>query len=138
MSDPYSGRCACGAVRFEATGEPVAALHCQCIDCRLRSGTGHSSYIVFAGPGAVRIDGETKAWTATGDSGAEKRQAFCPECGTPTHVTFPASPGVVAINPGLLDAPERFEPTFVAYAKRALPWDRLDPALTHFETMPTG
>ena len=44
MSAPYTGGCACGAVRYEATAEPVFSNHCQCRDCRMRSGTGHGSY----------------------------------------------------------------------------------------------
>ena len=138
MKKPYSGQCLCGAVHIEATGDPVAELHCQCKHCRLRSGTGHSSFVVFAGPEAVKIDGETKNWSVTADSGNEKHQAFCPECGTPTHMTFPANPGVTAISPGLLDAPEQFAPKFVTYTSRALSWDTLDPALTKFDKLPTG
>ena len=138
MTTPYIGRCACGAVSIEATGNPVAELHCQCRHCQLRSGTGHSSFVVFSGADALRIDGETKAFSTTGDSGNEKLQAFCPICGTPTHVTFPANPAITAVAPALLDAPERFTPGFVTYASRALPWDPLDPALTRFDTMPTG
>lgn len=136
MTMSYSGQCACGAVRIRATGDPVAELHCQCRHCQLRSGTGHSSYMVFDAPRAVTIDGETRSWSITADSGKEKRQAFCPDCGTPTHITFPANPGIIAISPSLLDSPDRFAPAFVTYASRALPWDDLDPALTKFDKLP--
>jgi hypothetical protein len=138
MSKIHSGQCACGAVRIEATGDPVAELHCQCRQCQLRSGTGHSSFVVFAGQEAVKIEGETRNWSVIADSGNEKHQAFCPACGTPTHVTFPANPGVTAISPVLLDRPERFAPKIVTYASRALAWDGLDPALTRFDEMPNG
>ena len=49
MANTYTGGCTCGAIRYEATGDPVAELHCQCQHCRSRSGTGHSSFVVFAG-----------------------------------------------------------------------------------------
>lgn len=86
----------------------------------------------------MKIEGETRSWSVTADSGNEKHQAFCPDCGTPTHVTFPASPGVTAISAALLDSSDRFAPTFVTYASRALPWDGLDPALPRFDEMPNG
>lgn len=138
MSKIHHGQCACGAVRIRAGGNSVAELHCQCRQCQLRSGTGHSSFMVFAGRGAVKVDGKTTSWSVTGDSGIEKHQAFCPECGTPTHVTFPANPGITAINPVLLDERDQFAPRIVTYASRALAWDLLDPALTRFDEMPTG
>ena len=132
----YTGGCACGAIRYEATGAPVAELHCQCRHCQMRSGTGHSSYLVFAGADAVTVTGEPKSWRIAGDSGNEKIHAFCPICGTPTHVTFAASPGIVAIHSGSLDAPERFHPTLVTYGSRGLDWDRRDPGLTVLQRGP--
>lgn len=132
----YSGGCACGAIRFEATGEPVAEQHCQCEQCRKRSGTGHSSYAVFAGADAVTVTGETQTWRVAGDSGNDKIQAFCPTCGTPIHVKFDAMPGVTAIHVGSLDDPAWFHPTHVTYGSRGHDWDRQDPDLTVFEKMP--
>lgn len=132
----YSGGCACRAIRYEATGDPVAELHCQCRHCQMRSGTGHSSYAVFAGANAVTVTGEPQIWRTTGDSGNEKRHAFCGTCGTPTHVTFAANPDIMAIHPGSLDEPSRFQPTLMTYGIRGLDWDRYDPALTIFEKGP--
>jgi hypothetical protein len=134
----YTGGCACGAIRFEATGEPVAEQHCQCEHCKMRSGTGHSSYAVFAGADAVAMTGEPQTWRVAGDSGNDKIYAFCPTCGTPIHVTFDAMPEVTAVHAGSLDDPARFDPSLVTYGSRGLDWDRHDPDLTVFEKMPSG
>lgn len=136
QTQTQTGGCACGAIRYEAKGDPVAELHCQCKHCQMRSGTGHSSYMVFAGPDAVTVEGTPKIWSVIGDSGNEKRHAFCPECGTPTYVTFPENPDVTAIHAGSLDSPEAFKPRFGTYGCRALPWDALDPALKVFDKGP--
>ncbi|QDL94380.1 GFA family protein (plasmid) [Paroceanicella profunda] len=139
MSDTsLTGGCACGALRYTAAGAPVAALHCQCRHCRMRSGTGHSSYLVFAGEGAVRLTGTPRTWRVAGDSGAEKIHAFCPTCGTPTHVHFAAQPGITAVHAGSLDAPEAFRPTLRTYAVRAMEWDWQDPALSALPEGPPG
>jgi len=132
----YKGGCACGAIRYEASGAPIAELHCQCRHCRMRSGTGHSSYAVFAGPAAVTVTGAPRTWRITGDSGSQKIHAFCPTCGTPTHLTFAANPDITAIHAGSLDAPDRFRPTLVTYTRRRLDWDWTDPQLTVFEKGP--
>ena len=43
MSKPYTGGCACGAIRYEIPSEPLVMTDCQCRDCQQRSGTGHGS-----------------------------------------------------------------------------------------------
>lgn len=138
MSKTYIGGCTCGAVRYEAKGDPVAELHCQCRHCQSRSGTGHASFVVFAGERLVDIKGDVATFAMTGESGAKKLHAFCPACGGPTHVTFPANPGITATHPGSLDAPERFRPAFVTYGLRGLPWDAMPEGLTVYEMLPTG
>ncbi len=132
----FSGGCACGAIRYAATTEPVAQIHCQCRDCQMRSGTGHGSYLVFAGGGAVDITGTPTVWTIAGDSGKRKDHAFCSVCGTPVCLTFPATPGVTAIHASSLDDPEHFAPTLRTYASSGHAWDMHDPQLVTFERMP--
>src|SRR2546421_1924 len=41
MSEAYTGGCACGVIRYEISGEPLASNDCQCRDCQRKSGTGH-------------------------------------------------------------------------------------------------
>ena len=41
MSDSgktYAGGCMCGAVRYEASGEPFSVNHCHCLSCRKHNG----------------------------------------------------------------------------------------------------
>jgi hypothetical protein len=44
---PYTGGCACGAVRYATPHAPMFQNHCQCRDCQRRSGTGHGSWLTF-------------------------------------------------------------------------------------------
>jgi hypothetical protein len=138
MTKPYTGGCACGAVRFEATGDPIFQNHCQCRDCQRRSGTGHGSWMTFAGRAGVTISGEAKDWRVAADSGSEKIHAFCPTCGTPVFLTFAAMPDLIAFPATSLDEPNRFTPAVVTYAMRGLAWDRMDTKLQAFEKMPGG
>ena len=55
MSEPYTGGCACGAIRFEIAGEPLFQNDCQCRDCQRMSGTGHGSYLTFPRTGVKQI-----------------------------------------------------------------------------------
>lgn len=138
MTEPYRGGCACGAIRYETSEQPIVQLHCQCRGCQQRSGTGHSSYLTFGQRSEMRITGEASEWQIAGDSGNLKNHAFCPTCGTPVYVTFVAMPDMIAVHAASLDEPSRFDPQFVTYAGRGEPWDVMAASLTRFERMPAG
>jgi hypothetical protein len=136
MTKPYTGGCACGAIRYEIAAEPVFSNHCQCRDCQRVSGTGHGSYLTFAGRKAVTLSGRAGERAVTADSGHVKTHGFCPGCGAPIWLSFAAMPDLFTVHAASLDEPERFRPQAVTYAGRGAAWDRLDPALPHFEKMP--
>ncbi|MCF3641274.1 GFA family protein [Rhizobium sp. TRM95111] len=136
MTRHYRGGCACGFVRYETTDEPIFQSHCQCRHCQQRSGTGHSSYLVFPRRTDVAISGEAREWRIAGDSGDEKLHAFCPTCGTPVYLTFVAMPELIAVHAASLDDPAQFDPQAVTYTVRGHAWDTLDPSLQKFERMP--
>lgn len=138
MTTPYTGGCACGAVRYTIAAEPIFENHCQCRDCQQRSGTGHGSYLSFLCRSEAAITGETAEWRVTADSGRDKLYAFCPRCGTPTHLTFPAMPKLIAVPAASLDDPTRFHPAALTYAIRGEAWDPIDETLPRFERMPGG
>lgn len=135
MTNPFSGGCACGAIRYSVVGEPARMNDCQCRHCQQRSGTGHSSYLAFEGA-QVELSGQARTWEVTGDGGTVKSHAFCPVCGTPVYLTVPAMPQFLAVHAGSLDEPARYRPQAVLYASRRHAWDPIDPALQRFDTMP--
>lgn len=136
MTKAYTGGCACGAIRYEITAEPIFSNHCQCRDCQQVSGTGHGSYITFANRADVTLQGQATQWDRVADSGQVKSHGFCPSCGSPVYLTFAAMPALFTIHAASLDQPERFRPQLVTYAIRGHAWDHLDPALPACEKMP--
>ncbi len=136
MSDAYTGGCACGALRYEITAEPVFMNDCQCRDCQHTSGAGHGSYLTFASRAQVTVTGEARHFDMVGDSGTVKTRGFCPTCGSPVLLTFAAMPDLFTVHAASLDDPTRYAPQAVTYAKRGQPWDHIDPAVPRFETMP--
>lgn len=135
MDRPYTGGCACGALRYEIDAEPMMMLDCQCRQCQHDSGTGHASHLTFPA-GAARIEGKATHWDLVGDGGTRKRRAFCPVCGSPVAMTFPDMPDYVLVRAGSLDEPGRFKPQMVTWTAAGHAWDRIDPELPAFETMP--
>lgn len=138
MSETYTGGCACGAVRYAISGPLLFSNDCQCRDCQSMSGTGHGSYLSFAGRGQMKLHGQASEWDMVADSGGVKTRGFCGACGSPVYQTYKAQPDVITIHAASLDEPARYSPQAVTYTARGHAWDRLDPALTKFEGMPTA
>jgi hypothetical protein len=136
MMASYSGGCVCGAVRYKANDEPAFAFHCQCRDCQRWTGTGHVSALLFPAA-AVQLSGEIAYHAKPADSGNIMRRGFCPTCGACVVGRPEAMPDLIGVTAGSLDDPSRFAPQFVFYTRSAQPWDRVDPALAHFETVPS-
>jgi hypothetical protein len=136
MSKPFTGGCACGAVRYAIADDPMVMNDCQCRDCQRTSGTGHGSYLTFPRRSAVDLTGQAAHWDLVGDSGNVKTRSFCPACGSPVYLTFAAMPDLFTIHAASLDEPDRYRPQMVTYRVRGEAWDRIDGRLPAFDKMP--
>jgi hypothetical protein len=137
MSKAFIGGCACGAIRYEISAEPIFMNDCQCRDCQHRSGTGHGSYLTFPDKKVVKLEGQAAHWDVAADNGNVKTHSFCPTCGSPVHLTFSAMPDFFTIHAASLDDPSRYKPQAVTYRTRGYDWDHVDPALPAFDKMPS-
>jgi hypothetical protein len=135
MTEPFTGGCACGAIRYAITAAPIAMNDCQCRQCQRESGTGHASHLTFASDAAV-VEGEATRWDMVGDGGTRKSRAFCPTCGSPVYMTFPDMPEFFVVRAGSLDDPSRYQPQVLIWNTAGHAWDQIDPALQRFEKMP--
>jgi hypothetical protein len=135
MNEPYTGGCACGAIRYEVSAEPMVMNDCQCRQCQRDSGTGHGSHLTFS-EAPVKVTGEASFWTTVGENGTRKSRAFCPTCGAPVYLTIPDMPGIFVASAASLDDPARYKPQLVMWAAAGQVWDQLDPALPKFDKMP--
>src|SRR5476649_1231647 len=75
----YAGGCLCGALRYEADGEPLFAGHCYCDDCRKASGSGFVPFMGFASS-AVRFSGRSRTFTSKAANGKNAVRNSCPVC----------------------------------------------------------
>jgi len=57
MLTPYSGGCACDAIRYTGTAEPSFAWNCHCRDCQHASGGGQCP-VVYVPKIAVSMTGQ--------------------------------------------------------------------------------
>ncbi len=135
MTAPYTGGCACGAIRYEIVSEPLMSVHCQCLDCQRITGTGHASFLAFPAAQA-RLVGTPKFHGVTADSGNTASRGFCTNCGSFVVAMSTGFPDFFLVSAGSLDDPSRFAPQAVVYASRAQRWDVVDSNLTRFPKLP--
>jgi hypothetical protein len=107
---PFSGGCACGAIRYESTAEPVMMLHCHCRDCQQSSGGPFSSSVIVPTEAFKLLQGSLRFHDSASEAGGQTRRGFCPECGSSIVVKPDAVPQFVAIRPASLDDPGWFSP----------------------------
>jgi hypothetical protein len=107
MSDSvkrWAGGCLCGALRYEAEGEPQFAGLCCCADCRKASGSGFVPFLGFSSE-AVRFTGRAQTFTSKAASGKDAVRNFCPRCGSLVHGGDIRKDDQFTIYAGTLDDP---------------------------------
>jgi hypothetical protein len=138
MEKPLSGGCACGAIRYESTAEPVAMLHCHCRDCQQWSGGPFSSYTVVPKEAFKLTQGTLKYYATNSEMGGKNQRGFCSTCGSPIVSAPESAPGAIAVMTGSLDDPSIFKQQLEVWTSDAEPWDQMNPTLPKFEKYPTA
>jgi len=126
-----TGGCMCGAVRYEARGEPFSVAHCHCHSCRKHTG---APVVTLAGYKKEQV----------GFSGEERRlyesspgalRAYCGHCGSP--LTWEGDGGdlgpIIELHLSTFDEPEALVPTAHAFYPERLPWFDIADDLPRYE-----
>jgi hypothetical protein len=135
MAVPFSGGCACGAVRYECSVEPMMAANCHCRDCQQATGGAYAS-VCFVPRNAVKITGEVKYYEVKGESGNTLSRGFCSTCGSRLFGMPAVMPEAMGIMAGSLDDSKSHRPTMDIYTSSAQPWDYMNPELPKFPKGP--
>jgi hypothetical protein len=112
-----SGRCLCGAVRYEIRGPLRDVLVCHCSECRRWS--GH----FFAATSAqksdlVLVESDALRWIESPESESDARRGFCSACGSSLFWDAPAR-DTISIAVGSLDEPTGLETIGHVYVSQA-------------------
>jgi hypothetical protein len=133
-----TGGCLCGAVRYEAAGDPVFSLQCHCRDCQRQTGSAYVAAIRVPAAGFRITKGAPKHFLSHSDSGNEVTRAFCGDCGSPIYIQVSTRPDLVGLRVGTLDDPSGFRAEADIFVRSAQPWDYMNPALSKYDTYPPG
>ena len=137
MSDPISGGCLCGKVRYTVSQSPTRLITCHCTNCQKASGAGATHNAVVATDAVTFISGKPKAYADTAASGNTLNRYFCGDCGSPIYSKPANLPKYMILKVGTLDTPGDMKITMNLWTKSARPWMHIDPSIEcHAENRP--
>ena len=117
------GACHCGNIKFEAEVDPDHVSVCHCTDCQTLSGSAYRSVARIADSDFKLLSGEMKTYVKIAESGNERIQTFCPECGSPIYSTSPGdSPKLLGLRVGVLRQRSELKPVRQIWHRSAQPW----------------
>ncbi|MBH1991808.1 MAG: GFA family protein [Sphingomonadaceae bacterium] len=127
-----SGRCQCGAITYEATGEPAYSAICHCTDCRASSGAPMVGWALFP-EDAVTISGTAVQYRSSENA----TRHFCGTCGTGLFYTNPVVfPNAIDIQTATLNDASALPPQAHVQMADAAPWMASAHDLPKFDRYP--
>ena len=136
MPVPFSGGCACGAIRYSCASKPRYMGNCHCRDCQQATGGAFFAAVVVKASDFSILSGEPSWFEKPADRGHIMRRAFCSDCGSPLFIINEANTNSRALYAGSLDDPSWYEPSRNIYVASAQPWDLMHPDLPKDDGMP--
>jgi hypothetical protein len=131
----YTGGCLCGALRYEAEGEPTYTGHCYCCDCRKASGAGFIPFMGFPAS-AVRFTGATRQFVSKAARGGDAVRNTCPVCSALVFGGMIGQSDSFTIYAGSLDEPSSFRPQIAIFTRDRPDWALIPPGLKLFAGLP--
>ena len=131
----HRGGCLCGAIRYEAEGDPHYAGFCYCSDCRKASGSGCIPFMGYPAS-AVKFSGQTRMFVSRSARGAEAARNFCLTCGGLVFGGVVGKDTEHTIYAGSLDDPLVVRPTIAIFTGGRADWAIIPPGLKMFEAGP--
>jgi hypothetical protein len=123
------GGCLCGAVRFQANGEPVNVRICHCRNCQKAMSSPFFARALFE-QRALTIEGETRRYA----SSEALERVFCKNCGTRLFAWRKIGT-VAGVALAAFDDRNAFAPTAHIWTSEKMDWVRLDDGLPQYPEM---
>ncbi len=101
------GGCYCGAIRYQADGDPVLCAQCHCRECQYVTGGSANVFMALPAAGFRYTRGEPRSF-ARSDLDDPVTREFCGECGTHLVTRAPGLPDAIILKVGTMDDPGQF------------------------------
>ena len=129
-----SGKCECGTVQYEISGEIKEYCHCHCSICRRLHGAPFVSWAGISRDELRYVSGEDSlrkyAFSEKADS------LFCEVCGSRLFVDFKPEQDMFYIAMGTLDGDVTLPPGFHQFVGSKAPWFEISDDLPQHDSEP--
>jgi len=113
-----TGGCHCGALRYEARGEPYALSLCHCADCRRVSGAPALAWFSVKKNNFAFVSGHPAVYRSSRDA----RREFCGRCGAQITYAHEQRADEIDITTASLDDPNAAAPLEHIWVGSRLAW----------------
>jgi hypothetical protein len=132
MNDHREGGCACGAVRYRLTSDPLFVHCCHCLNCQRQTGSAFVINVLIETDRVELLAGEPEPVSVPREGGQEQRIWRCPTCQIAVYSEY-TSPRVRFVRAGTLDDPASVSPDVHIFARSKLPWVTLPESVPAFD-----
>jgi hypothetical protein len=132
MSVQREGGCACGAVRYRLTSEPMFIHCCHCLNCQRQTGSAFVINLLIEADRVEVVAGTPVAVHAPRDDGSVQRIFRCPSCQVALFSHYSA-PAVWFVRAGTLDDPSDITPDVHIFTRSKVGWVTIPDGAPAFE-----
>jgi hypothetical protein len=126
------GGCACGAVRYRLTSDPLFTHCCHCLNCQRQTGSAFVINLLIETDRVELVAGDPQPVDVSRDDGSTQRIFRCPSCQVAVFSQY-GRPEVRFVRAGTLDQPSTVEPDVHIFTRSKLPWIRLPDSVPAFD-----
>jgi hypothetical protein len=132
MGISREGGCACGAVRYRLTSDPLFTHCCHCLNCQRQTGSAFVINLLIEADRVELLAGDPQPVDVPRDDGSKQRIFRCPDCHVAVFSEY-GRPEVRFVRAGTLDRPSEVTPDVHIYTRSKLPWITLPDSVPAFE-----
>ena len=132
MSVPREGGCACGAVRYRLTSDPLFVHCCHCLNCQVQTGSAFVINLLIEADRVELLAGNPQPVDVPRDDGSAQSIFRCPACQVAVFSTY-TRPDIRFVRAGTLDIPADIAPDVHIFTRSKLPWVEVPDSQPAFE-----
>jgi hypothetical protein len=132
MSVQREGGCACGAVRYRLTSDPLFVHCCHCLNCQRQTGSAFVINLLIEADRVELLSGDPQPIDAPRDGGSSQTIWRCPTCQIAVYSQY-TRPDVRFVRGGTLDDPASVAPDVHIFTRSKLPWVTLPDSVPAFD-----
>ena len=133
MTDGLQGGCACGAVRYRMSPDPMFVHCCHCRDCQRQAGSAFAINALMEADRVTLLSGVTAPSAMPTDSGRPHHIHRCTTCGTALWSEYGGRATIRFVRAATLDDPTALAPDVHIYVRSKLPWVSLPDGVPAFD-----